>query len=43
MFLLFLSHNFILQYQKNIRLNFTHYFNMKTPSKEGLKEIAISH
>ena len=43
MFLLFLSHNLILLFQKNIRLNLTHYFVMKIPNKRELKQIAFNH
>ena len=28
---------------KNIRLNSTHYFTMKTPSKRELQQIAFNH
>ena len=34
--LLFLLHNLILLFQKNIRLNSTHYFIMKIQSKREL-------
>ena len=29
--------------QKNTRLNYTHYFIMKIPNKQELKQIAIKH
>ena len=41
--LLFLLHNLILLCQKNIRLNFTHYFIMKIPKKQEFQEIAFNN
>ena len=37
--LLFLLHNSILLYQKNIRLNSTNYFVLKIPNKRELQQI----
>ena len=38
-----LLHNLILLYQKNIRLNSTHYIIMKIPNKQELQQIAFNH
>ena len=40
-FLMLLTRNLILLYQKNVRLNYTHYFIMKTPTNKKLHLIAI--
>ena len=42
-FLLFLLHNHIVKYQNDIRLNSTHFFNMKIPNKRELQQIALNH
>ena len=34
---------FIWLYQKNIRLNSTHYFVIKIPNKQELQQIAFNH
>ena len=41
--ILFLSHSFILLYQINIRLNSTHYFTMKIPNKQELRQVTFNH
>ena len=38
----FLSQSTSLLYQRNIRLNSTHYFIMKIPNKQKLRKIAIN-
>ena len=42
-----ISISFITQHSfavlKNIRLNSTHYFSMKTPSKRELPQVALNH
>ena len=40
---LVLLHNLILLFQKNIRLNSTHYFVMKIRNKRGLQQIGFNH
>ena len=42
MFLLFLSHNLILMFPKNIKLNPTHYFVIKIPNKRELQQFAFN-
>ena len=40
-FLIFIIRYPTLLYKKNIRLSFTHYFNMKIPKKRELQQIAF--
>ena len=39
----FLSQNVLLLFQKNIRLNSTHYFVIKIPNKGELQQIAFNY
>ena len=39
----FLTHNLIWLFQKNMRLNRTHYFVMKILNKRELQQIAFNH
>ena len=39
----FLSQNVLLLFQKNIRLNSTHYFVIKIPNKGELQQISFNY
>ena len=40
---LFFLHNLVLLWQKNIRLNSTHYFTMKISNKWEVQQFAVNH
>ena len=40
---LFFLHNLVLLWQKNIRLNSTHYFTMKISNKREVQQFAVNH
>ena len=40
---MFLSYNLVLLYRLNVRLDYTHYFIEKIPSKQELQQTAFNH